>query len=406
MARTLRVEHPDPDTHRTPLYDLMGKSFGNYWGSFDYCRNGYIEESHYNWMTSRIGLLDGEIVSHFGVWDFRMRVGMDTVRTGGIGAVMTDRRFRKQGFMKETADAGCDALVREGYGFSILFGIPDFYQRFGYVAAWNSSAVTVAERDLPTQQPKLKLRKVDYGPDKGFDDIANRSNAGLTGTAVRPTYRRNRRPDDWACYRWQTMGGALAGYVIVAFDDRTCSLIDSGGDPEEVLSACAQLTKRRGCYELKIRNLHRRHPLYDALWSVPFQREEHHNPSGGGMIRVANLQAALKSIEKTLTRRLRESSYHNWNGNLMIQKERDVVMLEVSRRGVEVQSADDAKTRGTKNREHRLRGGDELALLLVGTDDPHRLIERHRMRTTGTAKGLLAALFPEQSPGLGLWDHI
>ncbi len=406
MARALRIEHPDPETHRAALYDLMGKSFGNYWGSFDYCRNGYIEESHYNWRTSRIGLIGDEIVSHFGVWDYRTRVGGDAIRTGGIGAVMTDRRYRKRGYMRETAEAGCEAMADQGYGLSVLFGIPDFYQRFGYVPAWDASSITVAERDLPAPQAKLKLRKVRYGPDNGFDEIANRCNAGLTGTAVRPTYRRNRRPDEWSCYRWRSSGEATSGYVIVAHRDGGCLLIDCAGDADEILAACAQLVRRNGCFELIIRNLHRRHTLFDALDSIRYRREEYHDPSGGSMIRIANLPACLESMQKTLTRRLRDTAYSSWTGSLLIQRDRESVVLEVTRRGITVRDEEErAKSRGTKTRAHRVRGGDELALLFIGADEPERLINRCGMRTSGSAKALVCALFPEQTPSLGLWDH-
>ena len=403
MARALQIFHPDPEENRVALYDLMGKSFGDYWGSLEYCRNGYIEESNYDWETSLIGLIDDEIVSHFGVWEFRLRVGIDSVRTGGIGAVMTDRRYRKRGYMKETAEAGTSSLSAAGYGLSLLFGIPDFYDRFGYVSAWKYSTVTVASDDLPDPATKVRLRKADIGGDSQLDTIANRTNSGLTGTAIRPTYRRNRRPDEWLCFRWQT--GTAGGYVVVEQHDQRCSLIDCGGKPEDILSACTQLIKRFNCTELSIPELHQRHALFNVLRDVRYRREEFNSPTGGAMITITNLQVALESIRKTLMRRLRESSFSGWTGSLTIQRDRDLVVLRFDRRGLAIIPGS-SRDRGIREKTHRVRAGEELVQLLVGTDDPYRIIDRHKIRTFGDAKGLICALFPEQFPCLGTWDQM
>lgn len=406
MARSLRIVHPDPDKHKSALFDLMGKSFGDYWGSLEYCRNGYIEDSHYNWRTSRIGLLDEEIVTHFGVWDFRMRIGTDTVRTGGIGAVMTDKRFRKRGYMKSTAATGCKAMSDEGYGLSVLFGIPDYYQRFGYVSAWNTSLITINERDLPKPSNRLKLRKFDPATEKGLDAIANRAQAGLTGTAVRPTYHRNRHPGQWNCYRWQPLSEGAGGFLVIEQEDHASTLIDCGGRAHDILSACIQLMKKQGGTELKIPELHRRHPLFDALIDVPFKREEYNNPAGGGMVKLTGLVTSLKSIRKTLMRRLRESAHATWNGTLHLQAGDESAVLVFDRRGLSVYDESEAKTKGIRQRDHRIRAGDEFAQLVIGLDDPYTLVRRHGIKISGDAKMLVGVLFPEQSPCLGKWDHI
>lgn len=405
MAKTLRTVHPDPDIHKSALFDLMGKSFGNYWGSLEYCRNGYIDGSHYNWRTSRIGLTEDEIVSHFGVWDYQMRIGMDTIRTGGIGAVMTDRRYRKRGFMKETAEASCAAMEQEGYGLSVLFGIPDFYQKFGYVSAWDNSIVTINERDLPAPAAKLKLRRADYPAGESLGALSNRTNVGLTGTAVRPTFETNRHPDSWLCFRWQSLSSAGDGYVIIEYEDHACKLIDCAGRAADILLACTQLVRRRGCAELKIPDLHRNHRLFDALRQVPYKREEYNNPTGGAMIKMTNLPVCLTSIRKTLMRRLRESSFCDWTGSIHFQKDREPVVMIIDRRGISIQDGAQAKSWGTKDRIHRVRIGDAFGQFIIGLDDPNRLLERHGFKTTGDAKGLIGALFPEQFPSLGKWDQ-
>ena len=75
--KALIVVPPDPRKHREEMFDLVSKTFsqGGYFDFMRYCRKGYIDHSNYSYAASRIGLMDGRIVTHWGVWDHRMRIG-------------------------------------------------------------------------------------------------------------------------------------------------------------------------------------------------------------------------------------------------------------------------------------------------------------------------------------------
>ena len=78
---------------------------------------------------------DGEGVSRLDLFDLRMCVGATTVRCGGIGSVGTSRDHRLQGYSRLVLDAGIALMRSESYHISVLFGIPDYYQRFGFACA-------------------------------------------------------------------------------------------------------------------------------------------------------------------------------------------------------------------------------------------------------------------------------
>jgi len=42
--------------------------------------------------------------------------------------------------MAKTVAATIEAMSQVGYDMTVLFGIPDFYHRFGYVRAWPLSS--------------------------------------------------------------------------------------------------------------------------------------------------------------------------------------------------------------------------------------------------------------------------
>jgi GNAT superfamily N-acetyltransferase len=141
-----QVIPPDRLRHLDEMSDLMAKVFSDV-GYFEFrnqCRRWYVNHSHYDWRVSRIGILDGRIITHYGVWGYDMRIGSAVVRAGGIGGVATHGDFRRRGFMARTVRASLDAMRGNGYDITILFGINDFYHGFGYVL-------------FPNEHPQLRV---------------------------------------------------------------------------------------------------------------------------------------------------------------------------------------------------------------------------------------------------------
>ncbi len=71
-----------------------------------------MSQSHLDWTTSRIGCLDGEVVSVFGVYDISMRIGIARMRAAGfnLDATHPDHQGRAQELMKKTALASKASL--------------------------------------------------------------------------------------------------------------------------------------------------------------------------------------------------------------------------------------------------------------------------------------------------------
>jgi predicted N-acetyltransferase YhbS len=131
----LQITAPARENDVSGLIDLISKTFSvssGYWKGEQICRNGYLLNSNYDWNTSRIGKMGGEIVTHFGIWRLHVRVGCARVRVAGIGSVATHGNYRKRGFFRQTAKVALDALRGSDYDISLLFGIPNVYEQFGY----------------------------------------------------------------------------------------------------------------------------------------------------------------------------------------------------------------------------------------------------------------------------------
>jgi hypothetical protein len=77
-AAELRVCAPNRATDVAQLTDLLCKTYSaglGYWPAEKRSNNGYLLNSNYDWNASRIGKVGSEIVTHFGIWNFQVRVG-------------------------------------------------------------------------------------------------------------------------------------------------------------------------------------------------------------------------------------------------------------------------------------------------------------------------------------------
>ena len=397
----LQVVNPNPQTHLPEMFDMCAKVFSrgmSYFGCYQWCKDAYIMNCHYDWNSSAIGIMDGKIVTHLGIWDYQMRVGAARLRVGGIGLVSTHADYRRRGLMDRTARASIDFMTRNGYDLSLLFGIAGYYDRFGFVPAWDSTEYTIERHHLPKDKPSRPVYK--FAP-KHRDDLAalhSRENATRTGTAVRPTFLRNQWPEKWFGYLWKDPRGKVAGYVVLSRQDDNLSVIDCVGDDKESLAVLALLVNRLHVKNLVFSGLHYDNPLRKRLMNQSYSwSTTRYRNSGGSMVCTINLMSSLAKLTREFSARLRHSCLADWRGSLLVSDARETFSLVIDRSRVKL--APPARSK------HRLAAGPHLAQLLIGSYEPVDIIEAADMKLAGDAPCLVEVLFPFLHPSLDPWDH-
>jgi predicted acetyltransferase len=399
-ADELHLIAPEKRKHAERLYDFFAKVFPDlgYYGSRRMARTAYFGNSHYDWKASRIGFLGDEIVTHFGVWGYQMRVGAARVRTGGVGAVGTHGDYRRQGLMDRTARAGLQAMRDLGYDMTMLFGIPNYYHKFGYVRAWAETTFFVSAGQFAGEKPPLPLRKFPEARIRHYADLYNGSYATYTGTAVRPTYL-GAHPWDGSMegYAWMGDDGKPDGYVLVSRRGRQLRVHEYCGDVDQALRTLGYLSRRWHCDEVRFETLPYASDMATRLRRGNCRAETYYSRSGSAMIRLLNLPQAMARLAGELSRRLQSSHLAGWRGDLLIADTWGEVMLSIGAGQVAV-----APVAATP---HALRGGDSVAQLLIGTEAPAEVAKAGGMQLTGDAAALAEVLFPAQYPQLMTADR-
>lgn len=100
--------------------------------------------------------VDGTCVSWLFVVPFTIRVGRAILRMDGIAGVGTDRAHRNKGYSRRVIEATIERMTRGDAAVSMLYGIPDFYPKFGYATAGADHSLYLAylwSKRAPTALP-------------------------------------------------------------------------------------------------------------------------------------------------------------------------------------------------------------------------------------------------------------
>ncbi len=409
VASVLRTLAPRPVADASRIYDAL-EAHATGWGRTQW-RDGRVAHSRFDWETSRIGLVGDRLVTVFGVYDLTVRVGTAGVRTAGVNLEFTDPGYGGddgRAALEQTAAASVAAMGARGYDLSVAFGREALFTGLGYAPGWRETMWFARTDDLPEAPPGGTLEPFEPVHREDLAALYNREHEGLTGTAVRPTYLRNKHPGELAGYLWRGQDGAPAGYVVVGSAAtagwRNPALLggnhrgferllwhdESAGDPEARLGALGQLARRLGCPEVAFDRLHSLSPLGRRLRRGRCRIEQEYRRY---VVRIVNLHTLFEKLAPELSRRLGASPLAGWSGALAIAASDERIVLGIERGRVEVRAA----AAGTVV-PNAIEGGPELAQLVVGGEPPHETVAAAGIALRGAAGTLLDALFPPQHP--------
>lgn len=137
------------------------------------------------WGTVQELLIEDRVVSNLTVVERTMRIGVSTVRMGGIGGVGTYEEHRGKGYARRVLEHSVRWMAENGYDCSILFGISDFYHKFGYAACFPECVIKVSTRAAEQASQTLSVRPFTPDDLPAVRAIYDAENALLTGAIVR-----------------------------------------------------------------------------------------------------------------------------------------------------------------------------------------------------------------------------
>jgi predicted acetyltransferase len=286
-------------------------------------------------------VVDGEPVSSLVLSDRRMRIGHVAVRCGGIGAVETKPEHRLKGYASRAMERAVEVMRREGFHLSALFGIADFYHRFGYVSCLVECESTVTARDAQDAEARFDVRDMEPGDMPIIAGICEARKVLRTGSMVRD-------PTTWTGFRWSPHwhmqvkafvavdGDRIVGYV--AYDPETKQLIvgEVGYTTPAVFSTLlahmARLAVERQAEQIHL-FMPPDDPFLEYCHRYGCKTELTYSRDAEGLGRIIDQEGLLRMLRPHFERQLAAGGMAHWQGALVVRTELGEHQVQFGRGG-------------------------------------------------------------------------
>ncbi len=148
-------------------------------------------DEHTTNVTLRV---EGREVSRLILHRREMRIGCARVTMGGIGGVFTEPEHRHRGYMRRVMERAVQHMAEQQYDFSLLFGIRDFYPRWGFRTTMGFHQVSIPLEKARPVSSSLRTRPFEPTDMPAVLEIYAENNALRTGSIVRPPFPPDRFP--------------------------------------------------------------------------------------------------------------------------------------------------------------------------------------------------------------------
>ena len=340
---------------------------------------------------------DEQDISRLWIHEYQMRFGTAQLKMGGIAGVGTKEKHRNKGYSRRVMEDSTAFMTENGFDVAMLFGIPDFYPKFGYATVLPETWVELDTEKAQAAESTYQIREFETEDVPKILALYAANNAERTGTPLRDETR-------WKDFKMGSDFGVVAdpfvvldeaneviGYFVCDDTEEKCVLCDIGFQDrtifETIVRFLADRAKRIGAAQIEC-SMPADHPF--AIFCRRYGcRTDIQNPKNrGGMMRIINQSSTLKGITGELEKRLRRSAHlSQWSGKILISTELGQDCLGIDRGRV-------VHTSSKANAFHLEVPQDKLIQLMMGRRSIEDLAVESDVSVTGGIVPILETLFP------------
>jgi len=361
---------------------------------------------------SKVVKLDNKIVSHILVIPHFMRIGLAVVKVGVIGYTVTHPDYRRRGLATILMNKWIEEMTNSDYCLSYVFGIPYFYQQFGYEFAFfgdnysyePATYMNVGKIKRKKMRNKFVANMYEEKELSSISKLYNHANRERTGALIRTK-------EYW---KWLIKGlndsGRIKRRDIVIIKDNTDQLLGYAiinSDDQNLFAVweIATMDANEKVFAFLIRAIISR-AQEQGVKSIYFKLPLNHPflrycvamgaiPTGYSYrvyARVINLSLLFHTIIPELERRLSYSSFKNWEGRLRVKTDIGSITLNIVYGTINCDN-NDKKVCSLLYIPQNL-----LIQLITGYTDVARIASNWKVKIVGGDLQLWQALFPKLYP--------
>jgi predicted acetyltransferase len=387
------------------IADLMSKIYvrGSYFDLYRTRMDYQTKDPHYKPEHSRIIRVAGRIVSHVSIIEKYIRIGRSIVKVAGIGDVYTHPEHRKKNFSRMLMHDAIEYMKQHQYPLSMLYGIPNFYHKFGYIEAIIEYSTWVRTANAPAVKSTLNIRP--YEPDDAaqLNELYNSAYANKTGSMVRQPAHWYKMGRPKTTLVVSDEGGKIQGYAIFAQPYGAPFYVQEVAAPtsevkETIMAAFVQKAREAVISEIEFR-LAPDHSFWGYLQDFGARNitRVYKEGEGQGMLCIVDVLLLFQNIREELQERIARSKFIGDTTGFNISTDIGEIHIGIEQGKVSIQS-------GTNERLPTLNVSQNILVRsVIGYWDISRLDSRLRAldgyaSVAGELKPLLEILFPPDFP--------
>ena len=359
-----------------------------------------IDDRGSRWQISL--MLGDEAVSGLGVVKKQMQIGSAVVRMGGIAGVWTDENHRYKGYASQSMWKSVALMERKNYDMSVLFGIADFYHRFGYAVAFAHQSMGVKTEQLASLGGTLKARagrKADY---EAMRRLYRPYNAGRSGMAA----HKKRWNPRWYMPRLGEDAVRRDGKVLVVCDaqDKICgyAVYDTQVGRTGVTEVCGKNSQALASVGVAIARRAKRagsdtvhfyipsdDPFVSLCVPLGCMCSVNYPFNSGAMARIICLNRLIKKLLPVFQKRWVDSGL-DWAGEFAIETDIGRAGLVISKRNITLADVG--------GRAQVLMSQMVLTQLIMGYRSVADVVFDEGVKIPKRLLSVMGALFPKGNP--------
>lgn len=403
----------------TPEQTLAQRKAGRFictatWGSMADAEKGRnrpyrMSEAHplHDGTASRLGWWGDKVTGHVGVLRVTLRLGRATIQVAGIAAVCADPRARNQGIASTLLLDALMAATKAGLSLSLLFGIPGFYHRFGFVPVFPSHTAIFllsSRKNLPAIK-RWRRRKAGPADLPMMLDLYNRVYGSMDCTAVRNPHCFLRRKSDIKIIL-QGPRKSDHAYAVLRITKKDgveeLLLLEAAGQGDDWLTAviheAMRQTDNRKLDRLTL-GLPSEHPLSKEMIFCNSIDKTEHAANAAAMAAVLDFPALARQMAPEWSACIADAGVKVPKEGIRVRVGNEVYRWWPDRA--------DGLTEPMPASSKRVDAqfGDTLARLVFGYGTADSIINHYGMRVSPAVRPILHAIFPERQCGFSRLDH-
>ena len=344
---------------------------------------------------------DEQDVSRLSIHEYQMRFGTARLKMGGIAGVGTSEEHRNKGYSRRVMEESTMFLTENGFDVAMLFGIPNFYPKFGYTTVLPETWMELNTEEVQTAVSTYQIRKFETRDVPKTLALYAANNAERTGTPLRDEAR-------WQNFKMGSDFGVVAdpfvvlndtneviGYFVCDNTEEKCILCDIGFQNRTIFETIVRFlgdrAKRIETAQIEC-SIPADHPFSIFCRRYGCQVNTRNPKNRGGMMRIIDQSSTLKGVTGELEKRLRRSAHlSQWSGKILFSTDLGQDCLGIDRGRV-------LHTNSKANAFHLEIPQDKLIQLMMGRRSIEDLAVEPDVSVTGGIIPILEALFPLDYP--------